>query len=93
MENQFSKAIVMLGDVSAIPAVFLIDGQNPLALLHDLLSEGIHALSDKECLSRAQEAEVILCGIAHRMQIALTERKAEKEALSSIMARKNAKGG
>ena len=87
-ERQFSKAIELLGDVSAIPAVLLIDGQNPLTLLHDLLSEGIHQLADRECLQRAQEAEVILCDIADRMQIALTEKKAVKAALSSIMNRK-----
>jgi hypothetical protein len=61
---------------------------NPLTLLHDLLSEGIHELDDEECLARAQEAEVILCEIANRMQNALTERKAVKDALSSIFNRK-----
>jgi hypothetical protein len=53
-ERQFSKAIEILRDVSAIPATLLIDGHNPLALLHDTLSEGIHELSDEECLKRAR---------------------------------------
>jgi len=74
-ERQFSKAIEMLGDVAAIPAVLLINGHNPLTLLHDLLSDGIHELNDDECLARAREVEVILCEIANRLQIALTERK------------------
>lgn len=91
-ETQFSRAIEMLSDVSAIPAVLLIDGYNPLLLLHDLLSEGIHKLTDGECLGRAQEAEVILCEIADKMQIALTERKTVKAAVSSIMNRKAAGG-
>jgi hypothetical protein len=91
-ETQFSKAIVMLRDASAIPGVLLIDGQNPLALLHDLLSVGIHKLSDQECLERAQDAEVIVCEIAERMATAITERKAVKAALSNIMKRKNASG-
>jgi hypothetical protein len=86
-EKQFSKAIEMLRGVAAIPPVLLIDGHNPLTLLHDLLSEGIHALSDGECLERAQHAEVILFEIADRMQVALTERKNVKAALTSIMAR------
>lgn len=90
LETQFSKAIEMLRDVSAIPAVLLIEGHNPLSLLHDLLSEGIHQLGDRECLERAQEAEVILCEIADRMQIAMTERKKVKAALTSIMSRKAA---
>ena len=86
-ERQFSKAMEMLGDVDAIPAVLLINGHNPLTLLHDLLSEGIHKLDDKECLARAQEAEVILCEIANLMQTALTERKAVTDALTSILNR------
>jgi hypothetical protein len=87
-ERRFSKAIETLRDGAAIPAVLLIDGHNPLTLLHDLLSEGIHELTDQQCLERAQEAEVILCEIADRMQIALTERKTVKAAISSIMKRK-----
>jgi hypothetical protein len=54
-ERQFSKAIEMLRDVAAIPAGLLIDGHNPLLLLHDLLSEGVHQFSDSECLERAQD--------------------------------------
>jgi hypothetical protein len=92
-ERQFSKAIEMLRDVAAIPAVLLIDGHNPLILLHDLLSEGIHQLADAECLERAQQAEIILCEIADRMQTALTERKNVKAAITSIMTRKRGTGG
>lgn len=87
-ERQFSKAIEILRDVSAIPAVLLIDGHNPLALLHDTLSEGIHELSDKECLERAQEAEIVLCELATRMQQAVTEHKSVKSAISNILKRK-----
>lgn len=88
-ETQFSKALDMLQDVTAIPPVLLIEGHNPLALLHDLLSEGIHQLTDAECLERAKEAEIILSEIAERMQVVLIERKAVKSAISSIMNRKN----
>jgi hypothetical protein len=87
-ERQFSKAIEILRDVAAIPAVLLIDGHNPLILLHDLLSEGIHELTDDQCLERAQQAEIILCEIADRIQTALTERKNVKATITSIMTRK-----
>ncbi len=92
-ERQFSKAIETLRDTAAIPPALLIDGHNPLTLLHDLLSEGIHQLSDAECLERAQHAETVLFDIADRMQIALTERKNVKAALASIMARKQNTAG
>jgi hypothetical protein len=88
VETQFSKAIDMLRDVSAIPAVLLINGHNPLSIVHDLLSEGIHKLTDAECLERAQQAEIILCEVANRMQIAVTEQKTVKDALTSILNRK-----
>ncbi len=89
-ERQFSKAIEILREDSAIPAALLIDGHNPLGLLHDTLSEGIHELSDEECLKRAQDAEVILCELANRMQQAMTEHKTVKSALANILNRKTA---
>lgn len=85
------QSIEILRDVAAIPAVLLTDGRNPLTLPHDLLSDGIHELDDEECLVRAREAEVILCEIPNRMQIALTERKTVKDALGSILNRKAGK--
>jgi hypothetical protein len=88
-ETQFSKAMEMLNDVAAIPPSLLIRGHNPLALLHDALSEGIHQLDDDECLKRAEAAEVILCELARSMQAALAERKEVEAALSSIMKRKS----
>jgi hypothetical protein len=87
-ERQFSKAIDLLRDASAIPPVLLIDGHNPLVLLHDLLSEGIHKLPDAECLERARQAEIVLSETAGRMQVALTQRKNLKAAITSIMNRK-----
>jgi hypothetical protein len=79
--RQEAAILETLSEISAIPAVLLIEGHNPLTLLHDLLSEGIHELADAECLQRARDAEVILCEIADRMQIALTENMAVKTAL------------
>jgi len=92
-ETQFSKAIDMLRNAASIPAVLLIDGHNPLAMLHDALSDGIHRLDDAECLQRAKDAEVILCELVDRMNIALTEREAVKAALASITKRKATAGG
>jgi len=87
-ERQFSKAVGMLTDVGAIPAVLLIEGRNPLLLLHDELSEGVHAMTDAECLERAQHAEVILHELARLMQIAVTERRHVESAVKSILNRK-----
>ncbi len=89
-ETQFSKAIELLRDVGAVPPVLLIRGHNPLALLHDLFSEGIHKFSDTECLDRARDGEVILCELASRMQLASEEQKAVSQALTNIMKRRDA---
>src|SRR5260370_35870621 len=45
-ETQFSTAIDLIKD--AIPEAILIDGHNPLTLLHSALSEGLHAPTDEE---------------------------------------------
>jgi hypothetical protein len=58
-----------------------------LTLLHDLLSVGIHELTDAECLERAKDAEVILSEIAHRIQAALAEKTAVKDAISRTLNR------
>jgi hypothetical protein len=50
----------------------------------------LQELLQDECLERSQEAEVILCEIADRMQIAMTERKTVKAAITSILNRKAA---
>jgi hypothetical protein len=83
-ETQFSKAIAMLRDASAIPSMLLIDGENPLAILHDILSQGVHAFDDAECLARAQHAEVVLCEIVVRINSAVSDKKAVKDALASV---------
>ncbi len=41
-EKQFAKVIDLVKD--AIPKSLLIDGHNPLLLLHDALSDGIHGV-------------------------------------------------
>ena len=87
-EKQFSRAIGMLKAVDAIPAVLLIDGQNPLLLLHDELSEGVHSLTDVNCLERAKHSEIILFELARLMRVAISEKKDVSQALSAIMNRK-----
>ncbi|HVT30235.1 MAG TPA: hypothetical protein VHE81_19645 [Lacipirellulaceae bacterium] len=83
-ERQFSKAIEMVKEENAIPASLLIDGHNPLSLLHDHLSGGIHEMTDEECLGRARHAEAILCELAVRIEAAVSERQAVKAAIAAV---------
>lgn len=69
----------------AIPQVLLIDGHNPLLLLHSALSAGIHDKSDDECLELAKSIRMVLSGLAERLGQALTQKKELSEAVSKLL--------
>jgi len=80
---QFTRAIA---DVKlAIPQVLLIDGRNPLLLLHAALSSGIHDKSDDECLELAKSVRHVLAGLAERLGQALYQKKELSEAVSKLL--------
>lgn len=85
-ETQFSQAL----DISknAMPESLLINGHNPLRLLHSALSEGVHARSDEECLQIASSVRVVLGELAERISAALKDEAELSKALSTLMAKK-----
>ena len=83
-EGQFSKSIELTKD--AIPESLLIDGHNPLLLLHRALSVGLHNLSDEECLARARSIRVVLTEMAERIGQVLKDTAELKEAISDLLA-------
>jgi hypothetical protein len=85
-ETQFTKAIDQVK--TGIPPALLIDGHNPLTLLHTALSEGLHDQKDEECLEIAREIRVVLTELAERISHALREEAELKEAVSRLMSRK-----
>jgi hypothetical protein len=87
VETQFSKAIEMVK--SAIPSVLLVEGHNPLTLLHSALSEGIHAGTDGECLEIAQSIRIVLTDLAERISQVLKDQVELKTAVSKLLNRKN----
>ena len=81
-ETQFTSSMKKLKPY--LPDGLLIDGTNPLSLLHKTLSIGIHNLSDKDCLEYANSIRVILTELADRLKI-LTSNKSElKNALGRL---------
>lgn len=86
-ETQFSTAIDMIK--AAIPEAILIDGHNPLTLLHSALSEGLHAQTDEECLELATSIRVVLTELAERISTALKEEATLKSAVSRLLNRKS----
>lgn len=51
-ESQMSKKIAIAKD--ALPAILMVNGQNPLGTIYGCLSEDIHRGTDEECLEKAQ---------------------------------------
>lgn len=85
-EQQFQKSMEIAKPV--IPKSLLINGHNPMALLHDALSEGIHKLSDEECLSRAEVIRLVLFTLAERSALVLKDEAALQKALSGLLSKK-----
>ncbi len=81
-ETQFSRAIDAIK--SAFPPVLLIDGQNPLSLLHSSLSEQLHAGTDEECLELATSIRIVLTELAERISLALKDEAELKQAISKL---------
>jgi hypothetical protein len=84
-QNQFSAAVEKIKQ--AIPQVLLINGSNPLALLHKALSEGLHAGTDDDCLEIAQDSRVVLSEFSERLYTALKDDQELKKAASRIQNR------
>lgn len=85
-QTQFAKAVESIKH--AIPQVLLIDGHNPITLLHSALSEGIHAGTDEECLEIATSIRIIITEMVSRMDIALKDTAELKTAVSRILNKK-----
>jgi hypothetical protein len=52
------------------------------------LSEGLHELSDEECLALARDIRVVLIELAERISTALKEEAELKTAVSNLLNRK-----
>ncbi len=82
-ETQFKKALTMVKDV--IPESLLINGHNPITLLHSALSEGVHALSDEDCLELASSVRIVLGELSERLSQALKDDAELTKALSNLI--------
>ena len=72
-----------------IPGSLKIDGHNPLTLLHDALSEGLHAESDAECLEFAGAIRGILIHLAVETKQALQDRNELKKSIGVLLNKKS----
>jgi hypothetical protein len=86
-ETQFTKAIELIKD--AIPDQLRVKGHNPLTLLHDALSRGIHNESDEDCLQIAHDIRVLLTELVDRIDQALADQSELDSALSRLVNSSN----
>jgi hypothetical protein len=83
-QNQFLSAIETVKD--AMPQALLINGHNPLTLLHSALSEGLHAQTDEQCLQLAHAVRVVLGDLAERIGQTLKDEAELNAAISRLMS-------
>ena len=67
----------------ALPDHLKPDGLNPLGRLYQALSEGVHSLSDQECLERAKVTSECLAFLVSE----LASRKEHRLRFKSIVGR------
>lgn len=88
-EHKFTKAIESIKQT--LPEVLLINSHNPLTLLHNALSQGIHGKSDQECLELASSIRVVLFELAERLKQALKDEAELNQAITKLMNSKTKK--
>jgi len=84
-ETQFTKAVETIKH--ALPQSLLVNGHNPLLLLHSALSAGVHELSDDQCLDLAASARVLLIEFAERMAQAMKDEAELNNAITRLAKR------
>lgn len=88
-DRQFTKS---LGEIKSagLHAIYM-DGHNPLTLLYDEISEGVHAGSDVENLVIAQRIRIVLGHLAGRLAALKLEQQEVKAALHEMLQAKKAR--
>ena len=84
-ETQFSKAVEQIKD--AIPESLKIKTHNPLTLIHNALSTGIHNLTDEECLDRAKSVRIILTELSEKLAQSLKDDTDINQAIKELTTR------
>ncbi len=85
-EKQFSGAVDKIK--RGMPESLLIKGHNPLTLLHQALSEGIHQHDDAKCLEMATSIRVVLTELSERLGAALKDDKELEKAVTKLFKKK-----
>ena len=72
-----------------LPQSLRPDGMNPLALLHRVLSEGLHADTDEKCMESATHVRNILAFLASRVAANKETGKAFTASMQSLLTKRS----
>jgi len=86
---EFTSAVEEVKD--GIPPALLINGDNPLSLMHSALSEGLHARGDEECLTWATDLRVVIAEFVERMAQVMKDNAELHSAVSRLVNRNQLK--
>lgn len=88
--NSFENAVKTVKD--AIPdSLRHTGGHNPLTLLHDALSAGLHNEDDEQCLELAKDIRLLLTDLAERTTQALKNNSELSQAVSRLLKKATAR--
>lgn len=71
-----------------LPAILRPDGMNPLKLLHEILSEGLHAETDEECLETAQSVRQIMVFLTGQIAASAEKKRSFSDGMKALLDRK-----
>lgn len=82
-QQQFSAAVDLLKE-AVPPKLLILDGRNPLTLLHRPLSIQLHMLTDQQCLQQAADIRVVLNETFDNISRVLSEDETLKAAVNRL---------
>jgi hypothetical protein len=68
----------------ALPAGLLVEGENPLTLLHRALSDALHDRDESHCLGLAESIRLVLTQLAENVSATLADRRELRDAVSRL---------
>lgn len=75
-----------------LPQTLRPNGHNPLSILYEVLSEGLHAESDDRCLELAEQVREVLVFLVNRIEQSKMAGKSFTESMRRLLERKTARG-
>lgn len=84
--NVTAEKIELVKDL--LPPILRPDSMNPLSALHSVLSEGLHAESDEECLELAQHCRQVLVFLVNQVAASKEAAKSFTSSMRKILEKK-----